>query len=57
MIEKILMKEIMGPVIVIIAAFIVYAISKKIIKRIFKFKVRGVDLNRRKTIMLLYKYC
>lgn len=54
MIEKILMKEIMGPVIVIIAAFIVYAISKKIIKRIFKFKVRGVDLNRRKTIMLLF---
>ena len=38
MIEKILMKEIMGPVIVIIAAFIVYAISKKIIKRIFKFR-------------------
>lgn len=54
MIEKIFMKEIMGPITIVFIAIISYAISKKVIKRIFKLKVKGVDLNRKKTIMLLF---
>lgn len=54
MIEKILMKEIMGPVIIVFASFVIYAIAKKVIKKVFKLKVKGVDLNRKKTIMLLF---
>ena len=54
MIEKIFMKEIMGPIIIVFVSIVVYAIAKKIIKKAFKLKVKGVDLNRKKTIMLLF---
>ena len=50
MLDKVLTKEILGPVIIAIVSFIIYAICKAIIKRIFKFKVRGVDSKKQKTI-------
>lgn len=53
MIEKLLMKEILGPIVIIILSFIAYAISKKIVKRIFKVNVKGLDAKRKKTIMML----
>ena len=54
MLEKILMKEIMGPAFVIIFSIIFYGFVKKIIKKIFKLKFQGVDVKRQKTIMLLF---
>lgn len=50
MLEKILVKEIVAPIIIIIVSFILYKISNKITKKIFAVKVRGVDRKQNKTI-------
>lgn len=50
MLEKILVKEVVAPIIIIIVSFILYKISNKITKKIFKLKVRGVDRKQNQTI-------
>lgn len=54
MIEKILTKEIIAPIIIVFVSCLVYYMLKAIVKKTFKFKVRGVDEKRQKTIMLLF---
>ncbi|MEG0021729.1 MAG: mechanosensitive ion channel family protein [Bacilli bacterium] len=54
MIEKILMKDVISPLIIVLIGIIVYIISKRIIKNVFKFKFIGADEKRQKTIMLLF---
>ena len=53
MLEKILVKEIVGPIVVIFSCFLVYCIIKKIIKRMMTIKLAKVDQRRQKTINVL----
>lgn len=50
MLEKILIKEIVGPIVIIISAFIIYFIVKKIINHSIKSKLSKIDIRRHKTI-------
>lgn len=54
MIEKILTKEILAPIIIVSVSYLLYVLLKTIIKKSFKFKVRGMDDKRKKTIMSLF---
>lgn len=53
MLKKILIKEIIGPILIILISWILYMIIKKIIKRMMHFKLSNIDLRRQKTIMSL----
>lgn len=52
--DKILTKEILAPIIIVIVSYLIYRILKAIIKKSFKIKVHGIDDKRQKTIMLLF---
>lgn len=52
--DKILTKEILAPIIIVIVSYLIYKILKTIIKKSFKIKVHGIDDKRQKTIMLLF---
>lgn len=53
MLKKILIKEIIAPILIILISWIIYIIIKKIIKRMMHFKLSNIDLRRQKTIMSL----
>lgn len=50
MLEKILIKEIVAPIIIIILTIIIYLIIKKMIHRLLKLKLSKMDFRRQKTI-------
>lgn len=50
MLKKIFIKEIVGPIIVILFFYILYMIIKKIMKKSIKLQLSKVDLRRKKTI-------
>lgn len=52
--DKILSKEVIAPFIIIIIAVIIYFVSKKIIKKLFKFKTKGMDSKKLLTIQSLF---
>jgi small conductance mechanosensitive channel len=54
MLEKIFVKELVAPVIIILISIITYQILKGIIKKIFKFKTKGLDKKRLNTIQMLF---
>lgn len=53
MIEKILVKEFVIPIVIVLISFVVYMISKKIIKKIFRFR-KSMDDKKKKTIMTVF---
>lgn len=53
MLKKILVKEIVGPVIIILVSIFLYFTLKFIIKKIFSIRIRKVDPKRSKTVMAL----
>ena len=56
MLEKILVKEIVAPIIIILISIIAYAIAKAVIRKIFKLKTfnnKNVDSKRLQTIVSL----
>lgn len=55
MLEKILVKEVIAPIIIIAVAIIFSWISKRIIKRLFKVKIVGIDTKRQKSLMEFFK--
>ncbi len=50
MLERILIKEIIGPIIIVLATFLIYLIIKTIIRRTMKLKLAKIDYRRHKTI-------
>lgn len=55
MLEKILVKEIIAPIVIIIVSFIVYKILCAVISRLFLIKVKKIDAKRKKTVHALVK--
>lgn len=53
MLKKILVKEVIAPIIIILFFFIIYTIIKRILKRIMGLKLSGIDNRRQKTITSL----
>ncbi len=53
MLEKIVFKDILAPITVIVLAFLLYLAIKMIIKKTFKMNIKNVDRKRQKTIMHL----
>ena len=51
--EHILKKEIIAPIIILLASFVLALISKKVLNRIFKFKSKRVNEGKKKTIINL----
>ncbi|MDD2377676.1 MAG: mechanosensitive ion channel family protein [Bacilli bacterium] len=55
MLEKILIREVIAPICIIISAIILYMIISSIIKKLFMLKVRGIESKKRITLMILIK--
>ena len=53
MLEKILVKEVMGPIVVILSCLLIYHLIKKIISKMMKVKLSRIDQRRQKTINVL----
>lgn len=51
--EKILVKEIVGPIIIIIVSAVIYNLIKRIMLKIFSAKFGRIDIKRRKTLQSL----
>ena len=51
--DKILRKELIAPIVIILVCIILCTISKKIINKIFSFKSKRVNDNKKKTIVNL----
>lgn len=54
MLEKILTKDILAPIIIVLVSFFVYIVLKSIIKKSFKIKSNRIDDKKKKTIMMLF---
>ena len=52
---KILIKEIVGPIVVILVSFILYKIIKKILRKFVDLKTNKLDAKRKKTLYYLFK--
>lgn len=52
--KKILTKEVLAPVIILIVSYILYKIFKSLIKKSFKLKKNVTDEKKKKTIMFLF---
>lgn len=50
MLEKVLVKEVVAPILIILVSFILYKVITKVTKKIFAVKVRGVDRKQNETI-------
>ena len=48
--DKILVKEVIGPILIVLISFVVYLILKGIIDNIFKIRSRYIDKRKTKTI-------
>lgn len=55
MLKKILVKEVVAPIIIIIVSFAIYKVLCKIVSRLFHIKVRKIDTKRQKTVQELVK--
>lgn len=55
MLEKVLIKEIISPLIVIIVSILIYNIISSILKKIFYAKNSQIDVKRRKTLLQLLR--
>lgn len=53
MLEKLLIKEVVGPIIIIVVTLFIYLIIKKFINRFMKLKLAKIDNRRHKTIYTL----
>ena len=53
MLEKILVKEVIGPIVVILSCLLIYHLVKKIISKMMKVKLSRIDQRRQKTINVL----
>ena len=53
MLEKILVKEVIGPIVVILSCLLIYHLIKKIINKMMKVKLSRIDQRRQKTINVL----
>ena len=53
MLEKILVKEVIGPIVVILSCLLIYHLIKKIISKMMKVKLSRIDQRRQKTINVL----
>lgn len=53
MLEKILVKEVIMPVIIVVASFFTYFILKNVVKKLFKLRGKKIDSKRKKTIIML----
>lgn len=53
MLDKILVKEVIAPIIIVAASIIIYLICNRIIKKIFKLKIKRVNEAKQKTIVSL----
>ncbi|MCI5522130.1 MAG: mechanosensitive ion channel family protein [Tenericutes bacterium] len=54
MFEKLLMKDILVPIIIIVISILAYAIAKNIIKKVFKVSMKTLDAKRKNTLMMLF---
>ncbi len=52
MLEKILIKEVVAPILIIFSCVVIYLIISKIIKKVFTIKSSRVDERKRKTIVI-----
>lgn len=50
LLDKLLSKEIIGPILVITCSILLYGILKRIIKKMFRINLAGIDENKNKTI-------
>lgn len=57
MLEKILVKEIVAPVIIVVSSILLYAIASQIVKRIFRVKTKRINEKRQKTFVGLVNNC
>ena len=48
--DKILIKEIVGPIVIILISIVIYLLLKSVIDRIFRFKSKRIDKRKSKTI-------
>ena len=55
MLEKILVKEVIAPIVIIIVSFVVYKILCAVVSRLFLIKVKKIDAKRKKTVHALVK--
>ncbi|MEI3499132.1 MAG: hypothetical protein V8Q71_01265 [Bacilli bacterium] len=53
MLEKILVKEVIGPIVVILSCLLIYHLIKKIINKMMKVKLSRIDQRCQKTINVL----
>lgn len=51
--DKILIKEIISPILIILLSTVVYALISKVIKEVFKIRLKRIDVKRQKTISSL----
>lgn len=55
MLKNILIKEILGPIIVVIVSVLIYSIIISILKKFFNSKSRHIDIKRKKTLFELFR--
>lgn len=57
MLEKILVKEVVAPVVIITFSILLYAIASRVVKKIFQVKIKRINEKRQKTFVGLINNC
>lgn len=57
MLEKILVKEVVAPVVIITFSILLYAIASRVVKKIFQVKTKRINEKRQKTFVGLLNNC